>query len=57
MADIAEGISSLFHLLGVGVDGEITLGHGVKLLTEDDGAGLLVRPKEVGDGDVEITAV
>lgn len=55
MANITEEVRKLLHLLGVSVDGEVTLGHIVKLFTQDDGPGILVGLLEGSDGDEEVT--
>ena len=57
MADLPKCISGALHLLGVGVDGEVTLGQVVELLLEDDGAGLLIRLEQNLDGDVQGASV
>lgn len=54
VANVEESISHLLDPLGVGIDGEITLGHRVECLTKDDDIGLLVRLKQVSNDDVEI---
>ena len=53
-ADIAERIGGGLHALGIVVDGRITLGHGVELVTQEDGARSLVGLEEVLDGDPEL---
>ena len=53
MNDLPHGVGSLLHLLRVGVDGEITLGHAVELLPKDDRPRLLVRLEQSLDGDVQ----
>ena len=54
MANVVEGVGCLLHLLGVSVDGEISLHHGVELLSQDNRAGGLVRLEQSRNGDVEI---
>ena len=49
MADVTQGIGSGLHLLAVVVDGEVALSHRVELVTQEDGAGGLVRLKEACD--------
>ena len=47
----------MLHLLRVGVDGEITLGHVVELLPEDDRPRLLVHLEQGLEGDVQSARV
>ena len=50
-ADVAERIGGGLHLLAVLVDGGVTLGHGVELVTQEDGTQGLVGLEEALDGD------
>ena len=43
LANVAEGVDRLLHLLGVSVYGEISLHHGMELLSQDKYAGGLVH--------------
>jgi hypothetical protein len=54
MTDITEGVGNGFHMLAIGVDGSVTLLHGVKLMDEEDGLRLLVGAEKVLDGNPEI---
>ena len=54
MANVTQGVGGGLHLLAVRINGEITLGHGVELVAEEDGAGSLVRLKESVDGDPKL---
>ena len=47
----------MLHLLRVGVDREIALGHAVELLPKDDRPRLLVRLEQGLDGDVQSSRV
>jgi hypothetical protein len=42
------------HLLAVLVDKEVTLSHGVEIVTEEDGVGSLVRLEEAFDRSLEL---
>jgi hypothetical protein len=46
VADIIERISGCLCRLAIVIDGEVTLSHGVELVTEEDGAGSLVCVEE-----------
>lgn len=52
-ADIAERVGGGLHPLGVVVDGGVALGHGVELVTQEDGTRGLVGLEEAPDGDPE----
>ena len=54
MANVTEGVGRLHHLLGVSVYGEISLHHGVELLSQDNCEGGLVRREQSRNGDVEV---
>ena len=54
MDNITQCVDGGLHLLTV-IDGEVTLGHGVELMTEEDNAGSLVRLEEGFDGSLELT--
>ena len=54
MADFPEGIGGVLHPLGVGVDGEVALGHAVEFLPKNDSARLFVRLEQGLDGDEQI---
>ena len=53
VTDLPHSVGSLLHLLRVGIDGEITLGHAVEFLPKDDRPRLLVRLEQSLDGDVQ----
>ena len=53
-ADVAERIGGGLHLLAVLVDGGVALGHGVELVTQEDGTWGLVGVEETLDGDLEL---
>ena len=57
MADFPKGISGVLRPLGVGIDGEIALGHAVEFLPENDSARLLVRLEQGFDGDEQGTRI
>jgi hypothetical protein len=52
--DIAQSIGCGLHPLGVVVDGVIALGHGVELVTQEDGARSLVGLEEAPDGNPKL---
>jgi hypothetical protein len=51
VVDITEGVGDGFHVLAVGGDVGVALLHGVELVIEEDGSGLLVGAEDVLDGD------
>jgi hypothetical protein len=51
VANITEGVDGGFHALAVRGDVGVTLLHGVELVIEEDGPGLLVGAEDVLDGD------
>jgi hypothetical protein len=53
VADITEGIDGGFHALAVGGDVGVAQLHGVELVIEEDGPGLLVGVEDVLDGNLE----
>jgi len=53
VTNLPEHISGVLHLLSIGVDEEVTLGHGVELLLEDDSTRLLVCLEQGLNGDVQ----
>ena len=57
MVDFPEGIGNVLHPLGVGVDGEVALGHAVEFLPEDNSARLLARLEQGLDGDEQGTRI
>jgi hypothetical protein len=48
-----EGVGGGFHALAIGGDVGVALLHGVELVIEEDGPGLLVGAEDVLDGDLE----
>jgi hypothetical protein len=54
LANVTEGVGRLHHLLGISVYGEISLHHGVELLSQDNCEGGLVRREQSRNGDVEV---
>jgi hypothetical protein len=55
VADVAQGISRGFHLLAVGVDGEVTLSHRMEFVTQEDSSRGLVRLVDAGDRRSQLT--
>jgi hypothetical protein len=51
VADITEGVGGGFHALAVGGDAGVALLHGVELVIEEGGPGLLVGVEDVLNGD------
>jgi hypothetical protein len=54
LPDGAKGIGSSLHLLSIFFNKEISLSHGVELVTQEDDAGSLVRLEVSFDGDPKL---